>query len=403
MAIHHPRQTMRPASFRGVPFEVDTDQATGFGRHVVVHEYVNAEDHATEDLGRRAGRIKLTAYLPDARFGADAYARRDALVAACTAKGPAMLVLPSGRPRQVRCISIDTSDDRNKQGYVRAELEFVDVGAALGPVGLPIGNRILQSLLQGLPAALGAAVVERADWTLAQRDQLSITAVNGVALVETVRAGVPLDVEAATEIFTTLQDLTTAIASLSGAEATGAWIEAVADAAAAISDAAEPLDLAPAWRDALAAAPAIHPATKSPALSRAIAPQQRGAVAIEALALCEYARAQANREYRDRQTAIDARTALRAVAEPALQRIGASLGEEPHAIAAQAVSLACAHIAAIALDLKPIVVVETARTIPSTLAAWAMYGDPARAEDLVRRNRIATPLLMPRAFEALAV
>ena len=41
-------------------------------------------------------------------------------------------------------------------------------------------------------------------------------------------------------------------------------------------------------------------------------------------------------------------------------------------------------------------------SFPSTALAWRLYGDPARAEDLVARNRVATPLFMATNFEALA-
>lgn len=396
MTVNHPA-LMRPASFRGVPFEVETDKLTDHGRHVVVHEYVKAETYATEDLGRRAGRVKLTAYLG----GDDAYARRDALVEACSAPGPAMLVLPTGRARLCRCISVGTSDERSKQGYVAVELEFVEAGSSIGPVGFPIGDRIVASALAALPALLGSAVARRSDWTAAPRDVLQATAVNAVALMETVRASVVLDPEPAAELFAALQDLSTAVEELAGAEATADWIARSATVAADISEAADPEQAAPAWRIATTDAPALVPRTKSPALSRSIAPPARGAAAFEATALCEFARTQASRAYPDRQSADAARTALDETAAIALPRIGAALGEDVYALCSDAVATASAHIAAVALDLKPVIVAETAITIPSTLAAWALYGDASRARDIVYRNRVATPLMLPRRFEAL--
>lgn len=393
------RLNMRPASFRGVRFEVDTDTREGYGRHVVVHEYVKGEQHATEDLGRKVGRIKFTAYIA----GDDAYARRDALISACTAPGPGTLILPTGTARQVNCIAATTNDERLKLGYVGVDLEFVEKGAQIGPIGVSIGNRVLASLLTGLGAAISAAVSGRADWSIANPGVVAETAANAVALVETVRAAVVTDAEASADLFARLQDLNARVApDLANAERVSVWLAEMVEVADDIAENSEPDLRAVEWRAALSDATVLVPASKSPVLSNALAPSARGAVAVECLALCEYARAVADRTYLDRQSALEARTMLREESEPALVRIGRSLGEECYFIAARAVSLACDHLAETALTLKPIVVVDTHKVIPSTLAAWAIYADPSRAQDLVHRNAVSTPLIMPRQFEALA-
>ena len=55
-----------------------------------------------------------------------------------------------------------------------------------------------------------------------------------------------------------------------------------------------------------------------------------------------------------------------------------------------------------ASELRPIVRVEAQRSWPSTALAWALYGDPARAQELVERNRVGTPLFLPATIEALS-
>lgn len=52
-------------------------------------------------------------------------------------------------------------------------------------------------------------------------------------------------------------------------------------------------------------------------------------------------------------------------------------------------------------DIAPIVTVTVPRALPSLWHAWRLYGDPTRADDLVRRNRVAHPSFMPERFEAL--
>ncbi len=53
---------VHPASFRGVPFQVEGDEAT-LGRRVQTHEYPNRDQPYTEDLGRATRRFQISAYL----------------------------------------------------------------------------------------------------------------------------------------------------------------------------------------------------------------------------------------------------------------------------------------------------------------------------------------------------
>lgn len=54
-----------------------------------------------------------------------------------------------------------------------------------------------------------------------------------------------------------------------------------------------------------------------------------------------------------------------------------------------------------AADAVPIVRIETGISLSSTLLAYQLYGDAARAESLVEIAGVSTPMLMPSAFNAL--
>ncbi|WP_414901192.1 hypothetical protein [Rhizobium cremeum] len=54
-----------------------------------------------------------------------------------------------------------------------------------------------------------------------------------------------------------------------------------------------------------------------------------------------------------------------------------------------------------AADAVPVVRVETGISLPSTVLAYQLYGDAARAESLVEVAGASTPMLMPVAFDAL--
>lgn len=83
------KDNLRPASFRGVPFQVDDDEGT-FGRRVQVHEYPNRDKPYTEDLGRATRRFTINAYL----VGNDFFEARDRLIVAIDTPGPGTLVHP---------------------------------------------------------------------------------------------------------------------------------------------------------------------------------------------------------------------------------------------------------------------------------------------------------------------
>lgn len=54
-----------------------------------------------------------------------------------------------------------------------------------------------------------------------------------------------------------------------------------------------------------------------------------------------------------------------------------------------------------AADAVPIVRIETGISLSSTILAYQLYGDAARAESLVEIAGVSTPMLMPSAFNAL--
>lgn len=148
-------QTLRRASFRGVPFHVDDESLPKTGRRVAVHEYTKAEEHSTEDMGRLPKAFRIKAYIANDRADADV----QALMAACGTKGVATLVLPFFGASQVRCTGCAPSHRRDKLGYVDLDLEFVEAGQDGGGFpALALGDRIAASTLDGLGALVGDAL-----------------------------------------------------------------------------------------------------------------------------------------------------------------------------------------------------------------------------------------------------
>lgn len=143
-------------------------------------------------------------------------------------------------------------------------------------------------------------------------------------------------------------------------------------------------------------------ATASPATVIASRLANGVAACAEAACLGEYAVALSQGLFTDRASALDAKSEIAAAAAEALERIAGACGREIWEAVSASIQYASDHLVARSLDLRPIVIVSTPLPMPATLLAWALYGDPQRADELVDRNRAATPAFMPTRFEALA-
>lgn len=114
------RKRLLPASFRGVPFEVDSDSSP-VGRRTQVHEFVQRDDPVVEDLGRQVRTYKLSAFV----IGGDYMAQRDALLAALDEPGAGELSHPWLGRMLVTATDCELSHSRQDGGMCRFELTFV--------------------------------------------------------------------------------------------------------------------------------------------------------------------------------------------------------------------------------------------------------------------------------------
>lgn len=106
-------------------------------------------------------------------------------------------------------------------------------------------------------------------------------------------------------------------------------------------------------------------------------------------------------DYPSRQDAQVARTAISARADLVYSEAGI-YGPETIAWLVSMTGVATLYLSRTAAERAPAVRVETGVSLPSTLLAYDLYGDAARAQALVDRNRVATSLVMPVSFEAVA-
>ena len=129
MAIALWRRNLQPASFRGVPFYVHIDAKAG-GRRIVLHEFPEQDTPFAEDMGRRARRFRVTAYiLYSPVLIPDYQSARDALINALESSGSAQLVHPTlGVDTVVADTYAVTERLEEAGGYSEFEIEFLEAG-----------------------------------------------------------------------------------------------------------------------------------------------------------------------------------------------------------------------------------------------------------------------------------
>jgi prophage DNA circulation protein len=122
------RDNYRAATFRGVPFFVESADST-HGRRQAVHEHAQRDVPYTEDLGRKAREFSVSGYL----IGAEYQAQRDELIKACETAGPGVLVHPYRGEMTVECRGLGVGESSADGGMCLVKLTFLEAGEASYP------------------------------------------------------------------------------------------------------------------------------------------------------------------------------------------------------------------------------------------------------------------------------
>lgn len=117
------RDQLRPASFRGVPFKVESSNA-GFGRRNVSHEYPLRDTPYAEDLGRKQREFAVEAYI----LGDDYISQRDELINACETADRGQLIHPYYGTRWVICTQCRVTEATAEGRIAKLSLVFVEAG-----------------------------------------------------------------------------------------------------------------------------------------------------------------------------------------------------------------------------------------------------------------------------------
>jgi prophage DNA circulation protein len=373
------RERLQPASFRGVPFEVEAASAQ-LGRRTVTHEFPGRDLAVIEDLGRRAREITLDAFV----IGDGYLAARDALLEAVERPGPGDLVHPYLGRMTVQVSVVRLRESTREGGMAVLTLTVLEAGLLRFPAARADTRAGVAGAAEvARQSALGAFVAGfRAVGRAVARAQRAVE-------------------QALADVERVLGDVTGPLAAL---------VRLPANLAAGIAGsltrlrtlATAPLRALELYRGLFGAGAEPPPAGASPTSQRAAANQVAVNRLVRTLAVIEACQASADAPGADYGSSADA-LAVQAELVAALDTL---LADADDAVYTALVALRAALIADLserAADLPRVVQVTPATAVPALVLAQRIYGDPTREAEIVARNRIVHPAFVPggRALEVL--
>lgn len=380
------RQRVQKASFRGVPFFVESDDFSG-GRKGPVHEFPGRDVPFREDLGRKARTFSVEGHV----IGEDYFNQRDALIDALEAPGPATLVHPYYGRKYVAVTDFKFRTSSSEGGVVRFSIEFAETAPkASQPTAVTDTAAAVQT------TATAARSAARTEFLASYVPSALITNVasalsGATAVLSSAIAKVDMTVQALAVARHRIENLTSAAGTL--LQSPGVLFDAFSEVIHSITDTAALLNI-------YGFNPGVRPPSTTPereqeqanfdALHRMV---QRQAV----IAAAEVAPSQAYDSYNSAALTRDAITAL-------IDELAETVVDDAYPTFMQLRADLVSAVPGPVSDLAEIVTHTPLMSLPSLVLAHQLYGNLDLEADLVARNRIQHPAFVRggRALEVLS-
>ena len=374
--------SLRQASFRGAKFEVDEVDASG-GRRLVKHEYPLRDEPYTEDMGRKAREYSVKAFVVQGRSYSYFDARKE-LLKALESNGPGTLIHPWHGEVKVCVDRYSLRESMESGGLLQVDITFCEAGSLEQPAATAdtaygtnkAAASVREALKKEFLAKFGPAARELA--------AVAETLQTGAALVMEY-IGLPQALMAeglgyAMLLVATPSALFDSLTSLFGGllGTTGETADTGTDTSYSVTSApargVDPID-------ELLTTNSVTDTSSIVALRSTLA----------SLAVTELAAASA---YTDFVTSDDALTArdtslagIDAVAPVVSDPVYARLTELRRAVAVDLTTRGG--------QLPSLRTIELPTTMPALVAAYNVYGDASRADEIVSRNHVRHPGRVP--------
>jgi prophage DNA circulation protein len=385
------RDRLQPASFRGVPFSVDTD-GLETGRRVQVHEYPQRDAPYVEDLGRKARRYDICGWL----IGDDYMDQRDRLQQAVESAGKGELVHPQYGRIQVQVETLRLGHARHEGRCCRFDMTVHEAGEQVFPSSTPDNQAVVAKKADFLELILLEAFIRKC-LTLTLQDfiaaGLNLVAGEVCGLIEDLtglHGGLTLGL--LLDTVGMLGSLTGDIPSLGGrfAGVFGSFTGNSPRSRLSAGNGMAALRALSALRSYHASTSAYSQATPS---GRQMT-QNADALSsfVRGSALSASARIAAATDWAVYDDAIAMRGTLAADFDG---EIAVTESSTLFRALADLRSATVQAISAAAQDTPALTTVTPPDTIPAAVLAYQLYGDALRADEIVARNGVLHPGFVP--------
>ncbi len=394
--------TLWPASFRGFPFFVESDQEHG-GRRLAVHQFPGSETPFIEDLGQDVREFQVTAYLASDSSDSDS----SSLVANLTTPGAGVLVLPVQGSITARLHHFSRDRTKDRMGYIGFTLNFIREGAATPLISsLYLAQLVFDAVDTVAAATAGAAARVQVLGQLGFVADAAVSVLQDIpATLETIRETAIIDPPTSLAIQSSLSDVFNAIPD-AVSPLTGIDTSVVADsitAARTLAKAMPPDTAVKAFSaaiDAIAAPASASGVTRSAKISAANAALAQRLLRLTLIT--GYVEGIMATTFPNRPAGIAARAALVARFDVELANCIGAANLDLNIALQNLRAKVMSYFSAIIADLRPIITVTSQEPMPSLWWAWRLYQDPSQALTLVATNKIRHPSWMPQKFQTIA-
>ena len=378
--------SLRQASFRGVPFEVDDVEASG-GRRVVLHEYPLRDTPYSEDLGRRARDIRVRGYIIQGRMY-DYASARAGLLKALEAYGPGELVHPWHGEVRVVVDDYRLRETTEQGGLLELDIRFREAGQLTNPAATTDTAQSVTTAATSVRQALKdsflltfAPALERLDSLAGVLDEAVGLAMDYLGLPKSLMAAGLARMQSLLATPAALFDaLSGLFGDLLGNGNEGTAVTTASGTAARTSSRA----VISASSDALERLLGGSAVITSPA----------GRVLRDMVAQVVVVEAAASTAHTDYTTADDALADRDAVVE-SLDTIEPVAGDSVFRCLAGLRRAVVTDLTTRGAELPRVRSVTLPGTMPALVAAYRIHADAGRADELVARNRIRHPGRVP--------
>jgi len=388
------RDTLEEASFRGVQFGVE-ERGFATGRRAVVHEYPRRDVPYTEDLGRRARRFSVRAFV----IGDDYTTRRDALLEACERAGPGEYVDRWLGTREVVCEQFRLTENMREGAFARFDLEFAEAGSNVVPAPLRGSGPVLAPVLESVIGAIEEAFNVQFD-TLAGSSFLQTEGELVLGGVVDVLDRVADRVEAiggASEVRLELRAITGDSARLVRTAAElGPRLVAVTGGVAALEP--DPRLRFSRMLEVSDVDRVLRP-TSSSTINRIAAARNQDALASLArrASAVEAARAAGEIDFASDREAAGTRDQLLELIDTELEAASIAGDDDAFRELRALLAVSSESIKAKGATAARVITVSPAQTEPAEVFAYRLYADAERAGEIIDRNLVVHPLFLSGA------